>query len=69
MQLKMMIAMSKKNLSEWLSFLEVAHPVEIELGLDRISRVAIELGFSSFRINTLAGLDSGKKSALLLTST
>ena len=61
MQLKMMIAMSKKNLSEWLSFLEVAHPVEIELGLDRISRVAIELGFSSFRINTLAGLDSGKK--------
>ena len=61
MQLKMMVAMSKKNLSEWLSFIEVAHPVKIELGLDRVSRVALELGFSSSRINKLAGLDSRKK--------
>jgi dihydrofolate synthase/folylpolyglutamate synthase len=37
--------MSQKSLSKWLSLLESRHPTEIELGLDRISRVAKQLGF------------------------
>lgn len=37
--------MSQQTLSKWLSLLETRHPTEIELGLDRISRVAKQLGF------------------------
>ena len=37
--------MSQQSLSKWLSLLETRHPTEIEFGLDRISRVAKQLGF------------------------
>ena len=40
--------MPQKTLAEWLSLLEASHPTEIELGLDRIGRVAQQLGFLSF---------------------
>lgn len=37
--------MSQKSLSEWLSLLEARHPTDIELGLERVGRVAKQLGF------------------------
>ena len=54
MQLKVTVQMPQKTLSEWLSLLEVNHPTEIEFGLNRIARVAMELGFSSSEIDRLA---------------
>jgi len=36
--------MSKKNLEQWLSFLESNHPTEIDMGLDRVRTVAQRLG-------------------------
>ena len=53
--------MPQKTLSEWLSFLEVSHPTEIEFGLDRIGRVALKLGFSSSKIDELANLNIKKE--------
>jgi len=40
----MMLKMPLKTLPEWLKYLEKSHPVEIEFGLDRISKVAKLLG-------------------------
>jgi dihydrofolate synthase / folylpolyglutamate synthase len=34
---------TKKNLNQWLVWLESLHPTEIELGLDRIKQVAVQL--------------------------
>ena len=46
-----------KSLDEWLSYLESIHSVEIDLGLDRISRVANQLSIdlSFAKIITVAG--------------
>ena len=36
--------MPLKTLPEWLNYLEKSHPVEMEFGLDRVSKVAQFLG-------------------------
>jgi dihydrofolate synthase/folylpolyglutamate synthase len=38
---------SHRTLDEWLAFIEAMHPRSIELGLDRVGRVAVSLGLSS----------------------
>jgi dihydrofolate synthase / folylpolyglutamate synthase len=38
-----MVHNTKKNLAQWLQWLESLHPTEIDLGLDRINRVAKRL--------------------------
>ena len=43
------------NLSGWLTHLETLHPEEIELGLDRVRKVALELGLD-FRFNTVVSV-------------
>ena len=46
-----------KTLSQWLSHLEKSHPVEIDLGLDRISTVAQKMNLINFdgRVITVGG--------------
>lgn len=53
-----------QSLDEWLKLLETRHPIEIELGLDRVGRVAAQLGLlpsGSFGLDNLildgSGLD------------
>jgi dihydrofolate synthase / folylpolyglutamate synthase len=41
----MLMLMLTRSLNEWLDLLERRHPTEIEFGLDRIGRVAKQLGF------------------------
>ncbi|MEH6617100.1 MAG: bifunctional tetrahydrofolate synthase/dihydrofolate synthase [Porticoccus sp.] len=59
--------MTQHSLSEWLSLLEARHPTEIEFGLDRIGRVAEQLGLSHSmpekKIITVAGTN-GKGSCV-----
>ena len=47
----------KKNLTEWLSYLESIHSVEIDLGLQRISQVAerLSISFQHSQVVTVAG--------------
>lgn len=49
--------MKHPDLASWLSYLEQQHPVEIDLGLQRINEVAnrLELDFSHARVVTVAG--------------
>lgn len=49
--------MKYNSLAEWLSYLEQQHPLEIELGLERITQVANRLhwDFSQQQIVTVAG--------------
>ncbi len=42
-----------KSLDQWLALLERRHPVEIELGLDRISRVAARLHIGTVATHTV----------------
>lgn len=59
--------MTQHSLSEWLSLLEARHPTEIEFGLDRIGRVAVQLGLSHSmpgkKVITVAGTN-GKGSCI-----
>jgi dihydrofolate synthase/folylpolyglutamate synthase len=59
--------MTQHSLSEWLSLLEARHPTEIEFGLDRIGRVAEQLGLSHSmpekKVITVAGTN-GKGSCV-----
>ena len=47
----------RKNLNEWLSYLEQLHPCEIELGLTRVAKVARDLDLIQFdaKVITVAG--------------
>ena len=47
----------KRNLTEWLSYLESIHNVEIDLGLQRIAKVAesLNVSFQHSKIITVAG--------------
>lgn len=49
--------MKHPDLASWLSYLEQQHPVEIELGLQRITEVAerLKLDFSHCQVVTVAG--------------
>lgn len=53
------------TLQDWLSWIESCHPNEIELGLERVDRVAgdLELDFSAVQVITVAGTN-GKGSCL-----
>lgn len=55
----------KTSLSEWLTWMEQCHPAEIELGLERVSRVAesLQLDLSASTVVTIAGTN-GKGSTL-----
>ena len=55
----------KRNLSEWLTWMEQCHPSEIELGLDRIRQVAQNLAFdfTDSTVVTVAGTN-GKGSTV-----
>jgi len=45
-----------RTLPNWLAYLEHLHPKIIEMGLERVNRVKINLGFSpSFPIITVGG--------------
>ena len=57
--------MPQLSLNEWLSLLEARHPTEIELGLDRIGRVASQLGFFvSAQINSIIKEDPEQREEL-----
>ncbi len=47
----------KRSLTEWLSYLESIHSIEIELGLQRISKVAdiLNISFPNSEVITVAG--------------
>ena len=49
--------MTERSLSQWLQELEARHPTEIELGLDRVTAVAQQLGLLPFpaSVITVAG--------------
>ena len=47
------LSMTPLSLSAWLERLESQHPVEIELGLDRVSEVAENLGLLTAPPTTL----------------
>ncbi len=57
----------ERKLADWLRDLEHLHPVEIELGLDRVAEVAHRLGLTSrqVRVVTVAGTN-GKGSVVAL---
>ena len=58
--------MLPQSLNEWLELLETRHPTEIELGLDRVGRVAERLGllpFDSFNASSDES-GNGKKTTL-----
>lgn len=59
--------MKSRALDEWLTYLEGLHPSEIDLGLDRVGRVAESLGIAvpSARVITVAGTN-GKGSVCAL---
>ena len=62
---------NKRNLIEWLSYLETIHATEIDLGLTRISQVAERLGIdlSFAKVITVAGTNGkGTTCAFLETA-
>jgi len=62
--------MPEKSLKDWLCCLESRHPVEIELGLDRVAAVASELEVLSSHIHTftIAGTNGKGSVAAVLTA-
>ena len=64
------LSMAPLSLSAWLERLESQHPVEIDLGLERVSAVADKLGLRAYRPTTLtvAGTN-GKGSVVEVVST
>jgi len=55
------------NLSSWLQYIESLHPREIDMGLDRVARVAasLQLDFGTVPVVTVAGTN-GKGSCVAL---
>lgn len=58
------------SLEQWLAYLEQCHPSTIELGLERISKVADKLAidFSSTRIITVGGTNGKGSTVAMLSS-
>ena len=48
---------SRRNMQEWLSYIESIHSVEIDMGLARISEVAarLNINFKNTQVITVAG--------------
>ena len=59
------LSMAPLSLSEWLERLESQHPVEIELGLDRVSDVAQNLGLLSSPPTTLTVAGTNGKGSVV----
>lgn len=61
--------MSAKSLSEWLSYIESQHPVEIELGLERGLSVLekLNLGRPKAKVITVAGTNGKGSTCTMLT--
>lgn len=63
-----------RNLNQWLAWQETLHPEEIELGLERISRVAERINLlqdleqSGAKIVTVAGTNGKGSSVAFLDS-
>ena len=57
-----------QSLADWLCYLESIHPVNIEMGLGRIGRVAAELALTSFdaKVITVAGTNGKGSTCALL---
>jgi dihydrofolate synthase/folylpolyglutamate synthase len=58
------------NLEEWLEYLEQCHPSTIELGLERISKVAgkLPIDFTNTRIITVGGTNGKGSTVSMLSS-
>ena len=58
------------NLTQWLSWMEQCHTAEIDLGLDRVSRVAneLQLDLSSSTVVTVAGTNGKGSTVSYLSS-
>ena len=59
------LSMAPLTLSAWLERLESQHPVEIELGLDRVSAVADKLGLLSSPPTTLTVAGTNGKGSVV----
>ena len=59
------LSMAPLSLSAWLERLESQHPVEIDLGLDRVSAVADELGLLSSPPTTLTVAGTNGKGSVV----
>lgn len=65
-----MTDMRFSTLAQWLSWQETLHPSEIELGLDRVSRVLsrLQLEQPTFKVVTVAGTNGKGSSVAMLQS-
>ncbi len=61
---------SANSLEEWLSAIEAAHPTEVDLGLDRVAKVAdrLNLDFSRSKVITVAGTNGKGSTCAMLDS-
>jgi dihydrofolate synthase/folylpolyglutamate synthase len=61
---------SANSLDEWLSAIEAAHPSEIDLGLERVAKVAdrLNLDFSCSKVITVAGTNGKGSTCAMLDS-
>jgi len=61
---------SSNSLEEWLSAIEAAHPSEIDLGLERVVKVAerLNLDFSRSKVITVAGTNGKGSTCAMLDS-
>lgn len=61
---------SANSLNEWLSIIEAAHPTEIDLGLERVAKVAerLNLDFSRSKVITVAGTNGKGSTCAMLDS-
>jgi len=57
-----------QSLADWLCYLESIHPVNIEMGLGRIGRVADDLALTTFdaKVITVAGTNGKGSTCALL---
>lgn len=61
---------SANSLKEWLSVIEAAHPTEIDLGLERVAKVAdrLNLDFYRSKVITVAGTNGKGSTCAMLDS-
>lgn len=59
-----------RSLSDWLSYLEQIHPVNIDMGLDRVGAVARRMGLTElpFKVVTVAGTNGKGSSCAMAAS-
>ncbi|MBP8223085.1 MAG: bifunctional tetrahydrofolate synthase/dihydrofolate synthase, partial [Aeromonas sp.] len=59
-----------RSLVDWLSYLEQIHPVNIDMGLDRVGAVARRMGLTQlpFKVITVAGTNGKGSSCAMAAS-